>query len=360
MTEPAQGRRRTPARALRGRTALAFLLTLLAGLLISPASAGDTEQELKEAKAKLEKLQSEANAATAEYDAAYSRYITTKDQITEAQAEINLIKGRMKRIDGRLGERAREAYQMGATGVLDLLFGSESIADFSDRVVFLDKLAEDDADLMVRADVLTEDLNRLEADLKRLADRQADTVKVLQEKKALVYEKLEEAQALREELEDKLAREIAAARRAAAAQAASRSSTTAVVVSGGALQACPVPGSSFSDTWGAPRSGGRSHQGVDMMAPYGTPIHAAQSGSVSFSSSSLGGLQAYVHANNGDVTFYAHMQSYEGGARSVSAGEVIGYVGDSGNATGTPHLHFEYHPGGGGAVNPYPYVVAVC
>jgi peptidoglycan LD-endopeptidase LytH len=97
-----------------------------------------------------------------------------------------------------------------------------------------------------------------------------------------------------------------------------------------------------------------------MMAPNGTPVYAAQPGRMTQSSSSLGGIQAYVYAGNGDMTFYAHLQGYAGGPRNVAAGELIGYVGDTGNATGTPHLHFEYHPGGGGAVNPYPYVRAVC
>lgn len=122
---------------------------------------------------------------------------------------------------------------------------------------------------------------------------------------------------------------------------------------------CPMPGSAFGDTWGAPRSGGRRHEGVDMIAPIGLPIYAVTSGQATFKQNRLGGNAVSLVGDNGNRYYYAHLDRYEGGSRRVSTGELIGYNGDTGNARfSTPHLHFQVHPGGGRAVNPYPTVRA--
>jgi murein DD-endopeptidase MepM/ murein hydrolase activator NlpD len=122
---------------------------------------------------------------------------------------------------------------------------------------------------------------------------------------------------------------------------------------------CPVAGpTAFADTWGAARSGGRSHQGVDMISPGGTPLVAVESGTVQFKQTPLGGNSVWLSGASGARYFYAHLSSFEGSSRGVSRGEVIGYVGSTGN-TSVNHLHFEVHPNGP-AVNPYPYVAAVC
>lgn len=97
-----------------------------------------------------------------------------------------------------------------------------------------------------------------------------------------------------------------------------------------------------------------------MIGRLGMPLYAVTSGTVQFKQTRLGGNSAWVNGNNGNRYFYAHLDSFEGSSRSVSAGELIGYMGHTGNANGVNHLHFEVHPGGGAAVNPYPTVRSIC
>jgi LysM repeat protein len=122
---------------------------------------------------------------------------------------------------------------------------------------------------------------------------------------------------------------------------------------------CPVPGASYINDWGFPRSGGRSHSGTDLFAPRGTPVHAPVSGWVDIAVGDIGGNQFRLKGDDGTFWYGSHLDDF--GARGqVSAGDVIGYVGDSGNAKGSdPHLHFEVHPDGD-AVNPYPLLQSTC
>ena len=122
---------------------------------------------------------------------------------------------------------------------------------------------------------------------------------------------------------------------------------------------CPVQGASaYGNTWGAPRSGGRRHQGVDMLAPTGTPLQAVVSGVIEHRSNALGGITIVLFGDNLNRYYYAHLDSYVGPPGRVEQGQVIGLMGDTGNATGTPHLHFELRPLSGVPVNPYPSVRA--
>jgi murein DD-endopeptidase MepM/ murein hydrolase activator NlpD len=101
-----------------------------------------------------------------------------------------------------------------------------------------------------------------------------------------------------------------------------------------------------------------------MIAARNTPLVAIYSGTIRrLTSGNLSGLAIWLRADNGDQFFYAHLESYAevSVGQQVSAGQVIGYNGSSGNAPSwLPHLHFEYHPGGGSAVNPYSLVRSLC
>ena len=129
----------------------------------------------------------------------------------------------------------------------------------------------------------------------------------------------------------------------------------------GALTACPVDGPfAVADTFGAPRPGGRIHEGDDLHSAIGTPVVAAIGGTVRRVPNPLGGNALIVGGAGGTYLYYAHLAAY-GAAGAVRAGTVVGYVGDSGSAMGLiPHLHFEYHPGGGSAVDPFPLLQAAC
>lgn len=125
----------------------------------------------------------------------------------------------------------------------------------------------------------------------------------------------------------------------------------------------PIAGQyDFIDSWGFSRSGGRSHQGADIFSPRHTPVVAVESGMVSHKDNSLGGITVYLQGDSGNRYYYAHLQTREPlpADGRVAAGQVLGTVGNSGNAAGTPpHLHFEAKPGGGASVNPYPILSAL-
>jgi murein DD-endopeptidase MepM/ murein hydrolase activator NlpD len=129
---------------------------------------------------------------------------------------------------------------------------------------------------------------------------------------------------------------------------------------------CPfTPGrTSFVDSWGDSRSGGRAHKGTDLFAAWDEPMYGVTSGRVATGNSGLGGKTIWLLGDNGIAFYYAHLSGFNvSSGQTVSQGQTIGFNGDSGNAGGgPPHLHFEIHPGGRGsaAVNPYATLAGAC
>jgi len=97
-----------------------------------------------------------------------------------------------------------------------------------------------------------------------------------------------------------------------------------------------------------------------MFGPAGLPVVAVVSGTLSLRPGLLGGLVARLLGDDDTSYFYGHLQSFEGSSRTVVQGEVIGYLGATGNADGVPHLHFEIRPNRGRPIDPYASVRAAC
>ena len=129
------------------------------------------------------------------------------------------------------------------------------------------------------------------------------------------------------------------------------------------LQAFPVQGRcGFSDSWQAPRPGGRQHEGVDIIGARGLAIYAVADGVITrmLTGGALSGNSIRLTIADGTYFFYAHLDGFAAGlsvGQTVRAGQIIGYLGSTGATSN--HLHFEVHPKGGAAVNPYPLVKAV-
>ncbi len=135
-----------------------------------------------------------------------------------------------------------------------------------------------------------------------------------------------------------------------------------------ALDAFPVqPRCAFWNTFGASRDGGaRAHEGTDIAADEGKEVYAARAGTISKiyldSATNRGGNSFRLTAADGTYFFYGHLSAFAEGLKAgqkVSAGQVLGYVGHTGNAGGVNHLHFEIHPGGGPAIDGYDSLRAI-
>jgi murein DD-endopeptidase MepM/ murein hydrolase activator NlpD len=321
-----------------------------AALTTIPAWAG-TESELSAARDRLDAAREELDHVTELWQETETRLGEAQDAAALARAKIDRLQGELARIKQSLIDRVAAAFMSGGSRSIGALLTSDSIEDAADRLQYTQSVVQGDADLATEVEVTTEELRRQEIQLRRAARQEAQAAADLESQRSQIAAKVEQLNNVVQELEAEL--------EAADERALSLGGSVSITGTG-AIQTCPVAGpNSFVDSFGWPRPGGRTHQGIDLIAAYGTPVVAVAPGNARGASNTLGGNAVVVeHDSGGDYTYYAHLSQF-GASGHVSAGTVIGYVGSTGD-TSVNHLHFEYHPNGGAAVNPYSALVAVC
>lgn len=309
------------ARAL----SVAMLCVLAAGPIpeAGAADVSSVQAELDEAAAEYSRLETELGETV-------DRKARVKAELAEAQ---DIIADRGNQIQVRAGHIYKSG---GVSTFFSNMLLSEDPATFFRRMYFIEVLGRSDRELVGSLRVMQSRSDELLEDLDQTIARQKELVERQREKRRELAAKLKGARG--------------------AARVSKIRSFPAFSI--------PIDGSNaFADTWGAPRSGGRRHQGTDVMASCGAPVVAVTDGVITrLNSGGNGGIMAYLRAVNGDVFFYAHLRSYAPGISTgsrVSAGQRIGENGNTGNARGGPcHVHFEWHPGGGRPKNPYPLLAA--
>lgn len=354
------------------RKACRVLVAVALGVVALTAGTDASADDVDEARAR-------AEASIRSLDEALEELGAIEQQVAEVEHRLEMASIGIDELEAQVQSIAVDQYTRAgeppALVALDEDPGDQLLGNELARIVtqgdtdLLDTYAGQRADLRAAADELEVLQAEQEDAVERIEARNAELQAEVARLEELERERIE-AERRRIEEERRRAEAAAAAAAAAAADDAADdpaadpgdeppSGGTAPAPSGGGGFLCPVPGSTFIDSWGAPRSGGRSHQGVDMMASAGTPIYAPVSGEVSHRGVSLGGLSFFLYGADGNTYFGTHLSSY-GASGNVPAGTVIGYVGATGNANGINHLHFEIWPGGGAPVNPYPTVAAAC
>lgn len=337
-----------PARA-------AVLLLVGALLLIAPPAPGHlltsaTAQNLDGARERVAGIEGELAEVTASYERTWAEVELAREELERLESRAGELEAEAARTEQQLADRARTVFIHGSTSQLELLLAAGGPEAALERAALASlvqdrdtagleeavatRTALDQATMMVE-----EQRERLEALTEQLAADQAD-----------LESELEQAEG------EVAALEVIAARQRTIDRGSQQGT-----------YACPLDRhlTHFVDSWGFPRSGGRRHQGTDIMGPMGAPVYAFTDGVIArHSNSRLGGISLYLRGDDGNTYFYTHLQGYAAGGavgNRVSAGEHIAYNGDTGNARGgAPHIHFERHPGGGSAVNPYPWLAAAC
>lgn len=381
---------RTLVRAVAASTAVVVLVALPA-LSQTEEDVEQAREETRAAATELRRVEDQLDMAVGRYQEIVGQVIELEDALADFEFRQAMMTQRRAELTEGVRNGAAQLYMdaISATTMSMFLVPSLENALVAGQAIGRSSEAQD---------AQVADLTALTAEMERSALRRAETLAALRpfqaEAEALVVEmdllfieaeaafstadqNLHEAENAYQAELDRQRRAEADRRRQEAAQTSNapsdgttdrgNSDETSEGNSpggGGSGLACPLVPVSFTDDWGAPRSGGRQHQGTDLFAPYGRQVMAVTDGVVRTRRGGIGGITIWLTGGDGSSYYYAHLSGWADGIStgvSVRRGQVIGFNGNSGNAAGSaPHVHFQIHPGGGSPVNPFPTLRQAC
>jgi murein DD-endopeptidase MepM/ murein hydrolase activator NlpD len=352
------GARPSRARKIAAVTAAALLLAWVPVLAGSsrPASAEDelkkNKQELHETKARIRARNQRLKMNQRVMNQLATRIARTEAKLVEAELRIERLGKQMISLslqlitlEAQLDERNREAYMTAGNEMLYLLTAT-SAEEAASRLSFLEELNRRDEELADKVAATRARRSELQAAIGR-AHMEIDIgLQLIEADRAVLREKMAETRKLVAGLQvqvEEIQAEISRLR---------------------PFAVCPVDGTiAIADNFGIwvhrPKNqgGNHIHQGNDIMAAMGVPIVAPFDGTAVTATNHVGGKAVKVYGEFGYV-YNAHLSAF-GKLGAVETGDVIGYVGATGNAGG-PHDHFEWHPNEGDAVDPYDFLMIVC
>jgi peptidoglycan LD-endopeptidase LytH len=300
-------------------------------------------------------LRAQANQAAARYAEARTAYERLGDQVNALDKQVAEIESRLRPLRLAVTREAVAVYQG------DVAAAAVTGIEAAVAVLSSDRAAHFVADM---SDRHMPAIDTLLVAKQRLRDRQADLEARRREQDATMANLTTQREQISAQLEALAAAEPVSAKRRPLPRASRSTPGLVQRLRGAAPPAsfvCPIDGPlAFSDDFGASRGGGRRHMGNDLLSPRGTPNVAVVNGTIETKPWAGGGITIFLHADDGHTFVYMHLLRIEGKVpRRVVQGEVIGLTGNTGHSYGY-HTHFEYHPGGGAAVSPYPLLSAAC
>ncbi len=340
---------------------------------------GDAVPDIESARQQVVEILQKASETASDYREAEAEFARVEADIAELEAEIPRLRAEVTELEAMVRNRAVEAY-VGHDAAAASVLEADSLVDASRRAHLIDQVNRHDHDVAAELTDKRKALEEREQQLEAEQVARQESLEEFGEQAALLSAFLVEANAVlrkskmlelwdalvqqREaDLSDPLPLDDAPDEATPEPEPDLTSDPGDAPVITNASE-CPIDAPVFfTNDWGNPRSGGRTHKGTDVFAENGTSNVAADDGVVSDSSGGLGGIALDLVAEDGTRYYYAHLESIEPEVigTEVEAGDVIGYTGSTGNASPTAsHTHFQLHPDEGEPVNPYFTLFVLC